>query len=156
MEYHFYIAKVNKKFKALSGTYITVKHDTIYPCNKEIVYYPIFNKKTNQQEFYPLCTINSFNCEEYFWGYNPENPQEEIKRQKLYKIIDSQAPKGTFKELSEGKNGWLAYGYFEEFIDGSCMWKWKDSVKNSSIKQLEYLLDCLTNDKNCCILFNKT
>lgn len=94
-----------------------------------------------------ICAITSQNCTDYFWGYDENNPDEEIRRQELAAKLNSIAPADTTEHLLDDGNIWRKYGHLEEFYTGY-IWVWDDFVSDLPIERLEYLLSCI--DKKEC------
>lgn len=88
-----------------------------------------------------LCGVGSENQKTYFWGYDPADPQAEIKRQETAAALLAISPKDDAGALSSPFSPWRKYGHLEETPVGA-MWVWDDAVEDMPQPQLDHLLEC--------------
>lgn len=129
MKYNQYITKKRIKTDTAICGDINLPYGTICDVDGEFICY---NGNI-------ICAITSQNGIDYFWGYDSNNPEEEIERQKLSKKLDTLAPKDYFEDKN---NPWNNYGYFSEDMRGM-LWNWKESTLDLPKSRLEYLIECV-------------
>ena len=131
MNYRNYITKKRCKIKGIGGDF-NIPYGTV--C-KVVDGFIIYDKRI-------VCAVRSQNGKEYFWGYDKNNPEEEIRRQETAKELNDIAPDLDVEDLLDDNNAWRKYGHLEEIINGY-MWMWNDDVQDMSYLDLTRLLTCI-------------
>ena len=108
MVYKQYICKKRFKGQAICGQ-VNITYGTILDNFDNFL-------GTDNHEI--ICAITSQNCIDYFWGYDENNPDEEIRRQELAAKLNSIAPADTTEHLLDDGSIWRKYGHLEEFYTG--------------------------------------
>ena len=130
MKYAQYITKKRMKAEAICGP-VNIPWGTVLPVEGEYITY----------KGLPLCAVGSQNSKEYFWGYDRDNPQPEIDRQKAAADLLATAPKENGDSLASTFSPWKKYGHLEQ-IPGAWLWVWDSTVADLPRHQLDQLLAC--------------
>lgn len=133
MRYSRYIVKKRMRAKAICGP-VNLRYGTILPVAGE--YITTENGK-------PVCAVTSQNAKDYFWGYDPERPQEEIERQKSAAALMDAAPKDDGDALADPSNPWRRYGHLDEIMGGASVWTWDSAVEDLPKETVDHLLRCV-------------
>lgn len=135
MKYDQYIVKKRLRALAICGT-VNIPWGTILPVVDGFIIY----------KGQHLCAITSQNAKDYFWGYDPENPETEIERQKAVAVLLATAPQENGDVLADPANSWSRYGHLEQ-IPGAWTWVWFKDMEDLPQTMAEYLLDCIHKKK---------
>jgi hypothetical protein len=137
MIYAKYITKKRFKGLALSGA-VNLPYGTV--CD--------FLNSAICLDGNPICYLGSQNAKDYFWGYDENNPEGEIERQKAADELSKLAPEGDADELMDRGNPWSQYGYIDGYGFGMYQWIWKDETLDLPIGKLQRLIDCVRKGEN--------
>ena len=132
MKYTQYIVKKRYKQNAIDG-YVNLPYGTLCDVIGEFIYW-------NAQK---ICAITSQSAFDFFWGYDSENPKEEINRQKLSQELFNLTPNESGDKLADKKNPWTAYGEFVERGFNTEVWQWNKRIFNLPSGKLQYLITCI-------------
>lgn len=132
MKYGQYITKKRTRLEGISGR-VNIPYGTILPAAGDYI--------MHQGKI--LCAVTSRNAKEYFWGYDPEHPEEEIRRQQAVERLMNTAPQDP-GNMDDPLNPWRKYGHIEQTPVGD-MWAWESAVEDLPESMAEYLLACAMN-----------
>lgn len=135
MEYGQYIVKKRMRENGITGR-VNIPWGTILPVVDGFI----------QHNGQAVCATTSENAKRYFWGYDPENPEAEIERQKAVAALLETAPDESGDALADPSNPWSRYGHLEQ-IPGAWMWVWSKDLEDLPRSAADYLLDCIRNRK---------
>lgn len=130
MKYGQYIVKKRMRIEGINGR-VNIPWGTVLPVSGDFI----------MHQGRALCATGSENRKAYFWGYDPENPQAEIRRQETAAALLAVSPKGDADTLASPFNPWRKYGHLEETPVGS-VWIWDAAVEDMPQAQLDRLLEC--------------
>lgn len=132
MKYNQYIVKKRYKGQAIGG-YMNIPYGTICDVSEGFIY-------CNGVQ---ICAVTSQNAHKHFWGYCPEDPDGDIKRQEMAEKLFDSAPKDSGDALANPKNAWNNYGRLMEYGFGMSIWQWDNKIFGLSADELQYLLGCI-------------
>lgn len=118
--------------QAACGLQVNIPWGTILPVDGDFIIY-----KGNR-----LCAVTSQNAKEFFWGYDQNQPQEEIERQQTAAALIEVAPMDSGDALASPFSPWRKYGHLEQ-IPGAWLWVWDATVADLPKCQLDHLLSCV-------------
>ena len=133
MEYGQYIAKKRMRVPGICGP-VNIPWGTVLAAVDGFLIH----------EGKAVCAIRSENTKKHFWGYDPNNPQAEIKRQKTVVALMAAAPPGGPTALMDPANPWRKYGTPDPDWDrGGWLWVWKTEVEDLPLVTAGHLLTCI-------------
>ena len=130
MQYQQYITKKRTRVDGICGR-VHIPWGTILPVEGGFITY----------KGRPLCAVRSKTARDHLWGYDPQNPEAEIKRQEAVALLLATAPKDTGDALAAPGNPWNKYGHLEQTPE-AWVWVWDPTVEDLPLATVERLLSC--------------
>lgn len=130
MQYQQYITKKRTRVDGICGR-VNIPWGTILPVEGDFITY----------KGQPLCAVRSKTARDHLWGYDPQNPEAEIKRQEAVALLLATAPKDNGDALASPSNPWNRYGHLEQTPE-AWVWAWDPAVEDLPLATAERLLAC--------------
>lgn len=131
MKYTQYITKRRMRVVGIGGA-VNIPWGTVLPVEGDFI----------QHNGKALCGVRSRTAQQFFYGYDPSNPEAEIKRQQAVEALLATSPKEDGDALALPWNPWNKYGHLAE-TPGMCVWEWDPAVEDLPQAAAEYLLTCI-------------
>lgn len=130
MKYTQYITKRRMRVVGIGGP-VNIPWGTVLPVAGDFI----------QHNGKAVCGVRSQTARQFFYGYDPSNPEAEIKRQQTVEALLATSPNEDGDALALPWNPWRKYGHLAE-LPGMCVWEWDPTVEDLPQAAVEYLLAC--------------